>query len=86
MKNEAWTPMHYAHFSAVREYDNHKLFSKENGLDIDDMESRTEFTEEARKNKKRKSYDYKGKGKEIEELDDDDDDVSAVDDDYCNLV
>nr|GFA05847.1 hypothetical protein [Tanacetum cinerariifolium] len=43
MKNGPWTPMHFARFSAVRQYDNHRLFSKENGLDPRDMVSRTEF-------------------------------------------
>ncbi|GKF48690.1 hypothetical protein Tco_0141941 [Tanacetum coccineum] len=43
MKNRAWTPMHFARFSAVRQYENHKLFSKENGLDPRDIVSRTEF-------------------------------------------
>ncbi|GJS94929.1 hypothetical protein Tco_0801897 [Tanacetum coccineum] len=43
MKNGTWTPMHFARFSAVKQYDNHRLFSKENGLDPCDMVSRTEF-------------------------------------------
>ncbi|GJT97764.1 hypothetical protein Tco_1093282 [Tanacetum coccineum] len=43
MKNGAWTPMHFARFSAVRQYENHRLFSKENGLDPRDMVTRTEF-------------------------------------------
>ncbi|GKD04030.1 hypothetical protein Tco_1179004 [Tanacetum coccineum] len=43
MKNGAWTPMHFARFSAVRQYENHRLFSKENGLDPRDLVSRTEF-------------------------------------------